>query len=331
MKRQKLPPVILLFTFNTAYTASLQFVFFIIQDHNACVWNYVKKKTLSFQSNILLIKFLSDDDDFVNIKHENFTKTSRMSDSNRFSEHSRQASSTSNREFTTGSASRNQNGGKRKPSNAFPGRSDSPFSAPKRPRSDGASSFPSTAASSPPKDHTIEKPLELSLEELSVGCTKKLKIKRTINDGVGSSRIEEKLIEIAVKPGWKAGTRITFPEEGDKNPGRTAADITFVVKDKPHSLFSRDSDNNLLHKANISLKNALLGLSYCIQGLNGNRHTINIKDIIHPGFVQRCAGKGLPLPKTPERYGDLIVTFDIQFPKSLSWDQRRILTECLPS
>jgi DnaJ-class molecular chaperone len=72
-------------------------------------------------------------------------------------------------------------------------------------------------------------------------------------------------------------------------------------------------------------------VSYCIQGLNGRRHDVNVRDIVHPGYVQRYQGEGLPLPKTPSNRGDLIVTFNIEFPTFLSWDQRRVLSDCLPN
>lgn len=45
-----------------------------------------------------------------------------------------------------------------------------------------------------------------------------------------STRVEDKVLTINVKPGWKSGTKITFPKEGDQHPGRVPADIVFVIK-----------------------------------------------------------------------------------------------------
>ena len=56
----------------------------------------------------------------------------------------------------------------------------------------------------------------------------------------GISRQEEKILTVDVKPGWKAGTKITFPREGDQIPGKIPADIVFVIRDTPHPLFVRD-------------------------------------------------------------------------------------------
>lgn len=58
-----------------------------------------------------------------------------------------------------------------------------------------------------------------------------------MNPDQQSSHIEDKVLTINIKPGWKSGTKITFPKEGDQNPGRIPADIVFVIKDKPHPRF----------------------------------------------------------------------------------------------
>jgi DnaJ-class molecular chaperone len=53
-------------------------------------------------------------------------------------------------------------------------------------------------------------------------------------------QIEQEVIEVEVKPGWKEGTRITYPEKGDKHPGHIPADIVFTLKEKKHPIFVRD-------------------------------------------------------------------------------------------
>ena len=261
----------------------------------------------------------------------------RSSESKNFSAHerSKEENTTRSREF--GRSGFTFGGGQKRPfndwSNSFSSGDEPSSSSTKRQRPEtcSANTTPNNNSSSLPKDPVIERHLELSLEEIASGCKKKLKIRRTVNGERGRCTQEENVIEIDVKPGWKAGTKLTYPGLGDKYPGREPADIAFILKDKPHALFERDSDNNLLHTANVSLKKALLGVSYCIQGLNGQRHDVNIRDVVHPGFVKRYPGEGLPLPKTPNKRGDLIVKFNIEFPTFLSWDQRRILSDCLPN
>ncbi|KIY95179.1 putative DnaJ subfamily B member 6 [Monoraphidium neglectum] len=60
----------------------------------------------------------------------------------------------------------------------------------------------------PRKDPPIEVKLACTLEELYSGTTKKMKINRQTSNG----RAEE-ILEIHIRPGWKKGTKITFPEK----------------------------------------------------------------------------------------------------------------------
>ena len=66
-------------------------------------------------------------------------------------------------------------------------------------------------------------------------------------------RMEDKILTIDIKAGWKAGTKITFPKEGDQTPNNVPADIIFVIKDKPHPMFTRDG-SDIKYKASLSLK-----------------------------------------------------------------------------
>jgi DnaJ-class molecular chaperone len=65
--------------------------------------------------------------------------------------------------------------------------------------------------------------------------------------------MEDKVLTIEIKPGWKQGTKITFPREGDQTPSTIPADIVFIIKDKVHPVFRRDG-SDLLYTAKISLK-----------------------------------------------------------------------------
>ena len=39
-----------------------------------------------------------------------------------------------------------------------------------------------------------------------------------MNEDGHTSNIRDKILTINVKPGWRAGTKITFPKEGDQGP-----------------------------------------------------------------------------------------------------------------
>jgi DnaJ-class molecular chaperone len=104
------------------------------------------------------------------------------------------------------------------------------------------------------QDPPIEHELFVTLEEIATGTTKKMKISRKVLNPDGrSTRSEDKVLTIDIKPGWKQGTKITFPREGDQSPATIPADIIFIIKDKPHPTFRRDGAD-LIYTAKISLK-----------------------------------------------------------------------------
>lgn len=103
------------------------------------------------------------------------------------------------------------------------------------------------------QDPAIEHDLYVSLEDITKGCTKKMKISRKVLQPDGSTRKEDKVLTINVKPGWKAGTKITFQREGDQGRNKIPADIVFIIRDKPHPYFKREG-SDIRYTAKISLK-----------------------------------------------------------------------------
>ncbi len=108
------------------------------------------------------------------------------------------------------------------------------------------------------QDPPIEHDLFLTLEEVLKGCVKKMKITRRVLNSDGKSyRKEDKVLTINVKPGWKAGTKITFQREGDHNSSTIPADIVFIIRDKPHPHFKREGAD-LKYTAKITLRDVLI-------------------------------------------------------------------------
>jgi DnaJ-class molecular chaperone len=180
------------------------------------------------------------------------------------------------------------------------------------------------------QDPPIERELPVSLEEILTGCTKKMKITRRVTQPNGQVVKEDKILTINVKPGWKSGTKITFNQEGDQSPNALPADVIFIIKDKPHQYFKREG-SDIKYTAKISLREALTGGAVVrVPTLDGDPVTLALKDIIRPTTQKRLSGRGLPLPKEPNKRGDLIVQFDIQFPATLTDATKQILADILP-
>ncbi|KAG9262717.1 dnaJ homolog subfamily B member 1b [Astyanax mexicanus] len=181
------------------------------------------------------------------------------------------------------------------------------------------------------QDPPVTHELKVSLEEVFSGCTKKMKIsRRRLNPDGRSTRSEDKILTVEVKKGWKEGTKVTFPKEGDETPTNIPADVVFVVKDKPHPVFKRDG-SDIIYPAKVTLKEALCGCSVKAPTLDGRSVTVTVQDIVRPGMKRRVTGEGLPFPKTPDRRGDLIVEFEVKFPERLSQDAKDTIARVLPT
>ncbi|CAF1428387.1 unnamed protein product, partial [Rotaria sordida] len=144
-----------------------------------------------------------------------------------------------------------------------------------------------------------------------------------------TTRIEDKVLTIDIRPGWKQGTKITFPREGDQSPATIPADIVFIIKDKPHPTFRRDG-SDIIYTAKISLKEALCGTTINVPTLEPNRvRKLQLNEVIKPTTEKRLAGDGLPNTKQPTTRGDIVVKFDIKFPDTLTKDQKDIIASTL--
>lgn len=65
-----------------------------------------------------------------------------------------------------------------------------------------------------------------------------------------------------------------------------------------------------------------------LQQLDGTQFTVNVDDIIECDEVLRVPGKGMPR-RSGRGFGDLFITFEVDFPGALSADQKTKLRQIL--
>lgn len=135
-------------------------------------------------------------------------------------------------------------------------------------------------------------------------------------------------MKVDIKPGWKKGTKITFPEKGNEEPGVIPADLIFVVDEKPHPVFKRDG-NDLVINQKISLVEALTGHTLNLKALDGRNLTIPLTDIVKPNREVVIHHEGMPISKDPSKKGNLRIKFDITFPSRLTVEQKSNLKKVL--
>ncbi|KAJ6419032.1 hypothetical protein OIU84_029189 [Salix udensis] len=175
--------------------------------------------------------------------------------------------------------------------------------------------------SAPRKAPPIENKLRCSLEELYKGASRRMKISRETFDASGKLVPVEEILTIDIKPGWKKGTKITFPEKGNEQQHVIPADLVFIIDEKTHPVFSRDG-NDLIITQKISLCEALTGYTVHLTTLDGRNLTIPINTVIHPNYEEVVPKEGMPIPKDPTKRGNLRIKFSIKFPTRLTSEQK---------
>ncbi|XP_058219908.1 uncharacterized protein LOC131330375 [Rhododendron vialii] len=194
----------------------------------------------------------------------------------------------------------------------------------------GVGGGPMHQSAGPRKAPPIEQRLPCSLEELYKGTTKKMKISREIADASGKTMPVEEILTIDIKPGWKKGTKITFPEKGNEQPGVIPSDLIFIIDEKPHSVFTRDG-NDLVVTEKMPLSEALTGHTVRLNTLDGRTLTIPINNVIHPDYEEVVRGEGMPIPKDPTKKGNLRIKFNVKFPTRLNPEQKAGIKKLLTS
>lgn len=178
-----------------------------------------------------------------------------------------------------------------------------------------------SSSSHPRKAPAVESKLACSLEELYQGSTRKMKISRNIVDANGRTVPHSEILTIDIKPGWKKGTKITFPEKGNEQANQLPADLVFVIDEKPHDVFKRDG-NDLVVQQKVSLADALGGTTLNLTTLDGRDLVVPVTDVVSPGYELVIGREGMPIAKEPGKRGNLRIKFDVKFPARLNPEQR---------
>ncbi|MCJ1359748.1 MAG: hypothetical protein MMC33_009750 [Icmadophila ericetorum] len=193
-------------------------------------------------------------------------------------------------------------------------------------RADGAGSGRQRAPT--PEVTTVERPLPVTLEQLFKGAKKKMNIKRkTFDETTGKRKMEEKMLEMEIKPGYKAGTKIKFKGWGDQEEGGTQ-DLHFIITEKDHPSFKREGDD-LRTIVELDLKEALTGWKRTISTIDGKQIQVSMSGPTQPGHEIRYPELGMPKSKTPQMRGDMIVQAKVKFPVILTAHQKEELKRIL--
>ncbi|KAL7718441.1 DnaJ family protein [Entamoeba marina] len=166
--------------------------------------------------------------------------------------------------------------------------------------------------------------LPVTLEDLYFGVVKSYKYKRIIKDMFGS-QVEQRSIEVKIPKGIKNGSKLRFNEEGNIKTGYVTGDLVFVIKASKHDKFELDGID-LLITYDISLKQSLSGFTLSLGHLDNSTITKKVNGVVQNNEEMVMNGLGLVNDK---RKGNLRIKFHVEYPKTLTKQQRNLLSKIL--
>ena len=138
--------------------------------------------------------------------------------------------------------------------------------------------------------------------------------------------INDKNIRITIPAGVENGQVLRL--KGHGAPGRNGGPdgdlyITFAIS--PDDKFRR-SGNDLFTTIPLDLYKAVLGGEVTIDTFDG-KAKLKLQPETQNGTKTRLKGKGFPVYKTEDQFGDLYITYEIRIPTGLTEKQKALFTE----
>ena len=162
----------------------------------------------------------------------------------------------------------------------------------------------------PGKGHDLEQRVTISLHEAYHGAT------RRVTKG-------NRAVSVNIPAGARMGTKVRLAGEGQANPmGGPPGDLYLNVEVAADPTFERDGDD-LNVEIKVDMFTALLGGEAEVPTMTGH-----VKLMIPPGTQSgrkfRLSGKGMPLLRKKNEFGDLYAKALVTVPESLTPEQRRL-------
>jgi DnaJ family protein B protein 13 len=157
--------------------------------------------------------------------------------------------------------------------------------------------------------------LIVTLAEVYNGAMKTVSYsrKKLGEDGVTSDEAVE--TQLYVTPGWEEGLVATLPDLGDQGVHVLPGDVEIYMVITPDPLWSRDG-TTLFFKHEISLTEALVGKNVEVPTFDERILSIPVTKVVAPGDSKVVPDEGIC-------GGELVICFDIVFPKTLTIEQKK--------
>ena len=158
-----------------------------------------------------------------------------------------------------------------------------------------------------------------------------------------SSVVNAERLQVTVQPGYSTETKLVFTGRGHESFGAHPSDLIIKFSQKPLANFERKGDN-LIYTHTINLVDALQLQPVAVDTLDNRQVFVSPTDVITPKTELCCPGEGMPCALTGDIVadttnalqmeadrprGDLIVKFNIVFPKRIQYECRQEIIAAL--
>jgi len=137
-------------------------------------------------------------------------------------------------------------------------------------------------------------------------------------------------LDVLLERGLPENHEVKFELEADETPDELPGDLILEISTNPHPVFRRDG-NDLHTVVRLTLLESLIGFRKVITHLDDRRVAVSHRGMTPPGTVRKVFGEGMPIHHVPSDRGDLYVKYEVDFPTSLSEEQRQVIRETLPA
>ncbi|MFI5130946.1 MAG: DnaJ C-terminal domain-containing protein [Chitinophagales bacterium] len=139
--------------------------------------------------------------------------------------------------------------------------------------------------------------------------------------------VNGKNIRITIPAGVENGQSIKLTGYGEPGiNGGPNGDLYITFKIINNTKFKRDG-NDLYVNADIDLYTAVLGGEITVDTLDGKKIKLKVNPGTQNGTKVRVKGKGFPVYKKEDEFGDLFVTYSVKLPVNLTEKQKELFTQ----
>jgi len=157
-------------------------------------------------------------------------------------------------------------------------------------------------------------------------ATLRLNLTDTLNSQKQTIDLGSKKIRITIPAGVEDGQTIKVKGYGGEGAGGGPKGDLFITFEIVNNTSFKRVGKNLYKTHEIDLYTAMLGGKETVDTLTG-KVKLTVQPETQTDTKVKLKGKGLPIYKKEESFGDLIITFKIKMPQNLSEKEKELFTQ----